>query len=119
MEIFLLLVVILLLIIFNSSKNSKLKKTEERLSNIENYLKKVSFSQTQKTSPTTTPLTEAVKDVHEKVVPPIPPVIVPPVVSEEPVIIKETITAPIKEVEKTEKVEAPIAQPVKANKKED
>jgi uncharacterized membrane protein len=114
MEIFLLLVVILLLIIFNSSKNSKLKKTEERLSNIENYLKKVSFSQTQNTSPTTTPSTEVVKDVHEKVVMPIPPVIVPPVVSEKPVIIKETITPPIKEVEKTEKVEAPIAQPIKA-----
>lgn len=114
MEIFLLLVVILLLIIFNSSKNSKLKKTEERLSNIENYLKKVSFSQTQNTSPSNMLSTEVVKDVHEKVVPPIPPVTVPPVVIEEPVIIKETITAPIKEVEKTEKVEAPIAQPIKA-----
>jgi uncharacterized membrane protein len=114
MEIFLLLVVILLLIIFNSSKNSKLKKTEERLSNIENYLKKVSFSQSQKTSPTTTPSTEAVKDVPGKVVPPIPTVIVPPAVVQEPVIIKETITAPIKEVENTEKVEAPIAQPIKA-----
>ena len=81
--------------------------------------KKLVLVRLQKTSPTTTPSTEAVKDVHEKVVPPIPPVIVPPLVSEEPVIIKETITAPIKEVEKTEKVEAPIAQPIKANKKED
>lgn len=113
MEIFLLLVVILLLIIFNSSKNSKLKKTEERLSNIENYLKKVSFSQTQNTSPTTTPSTEVVKDVPEKVVPPIKPVTVAPVVSEEPVIIKETITPPIKEVEKIEKIDTPIAQAIK------
>lgn len=76
MEIFLLLVVILLLIIFNSSKNSKLKKTEERLSNIENYLKKVSFSQAQKTTATTTP----------SIIPPVKPFIVPKIIVEQPLV---------------------------------
>ena len=113
MEIFLLLVVIVLLLIFNSSKNSKLKKTEERLANIENYLKKVSFSQSQKTAPTTTPTAEVVKDIPEKIIPPVQETIIPPKIVEPPVVIKETITPPIKEVEKVEKVESTINEPVK------
>ncbi|MDO8998822.1 MAG: DUF2339 domain-containing protein [Bacteroidota bacterium] len=99
MEIFLLLVIIVLLIVFHLSKNSKLKKSEERLSNIENYLKKVNFSQSQKT---TTATTETAKEVSEKIIPPtIKPEIVPPIIVETPpVVIKETIIPPIKEVEK-------------------
>jgi hypothetical protein len=120
MEIFLLLVVIVLLLIFNSSKNSKLKKTEERLANIENYLKKVSFSQSQKTAPTTTPTADVVKDIPEKIVPPVQTTIVPPKIVEPPIIIKNDVPPPVKEVEKIEKVETtiPEAQKIEAQQKQ-
>lgn len=110
MEIFLLCVIILLLIIFHATKNSKLKRTEDRLTNIENYLKAVKFSQAQKTTTqTTTAKTEEVKDEPEKVIPEVKTVI-PPVVKEEPIVIKEEITPPVKEVEKIvgDKKEEPI-----------
>ncbi len=111
MEIFLLCVIILLLIIFHATKNSKLKRTEDRLTNIENYLKAVKFSQAQKTTTQTTPKTEEVKNEPEKVVPEVKTVI-PPVVKEEPIIIiiKEEIIPPVKEVEKIveDKKEEPI-----------
>lgn len=109
MEIFLLCVIILLLIIFHATKNSKLKRTEDRLTNIENYLKAVKFSQAQKAATQTTTKTEEVKDEPENVVPEVKTVI-PPVVKEEPVIIKEEIIPPVKEVEKVieDKKEEPI-----------
>ncbi len=109
MEIFLLCVIILLLIIFHATKNSKLKRTEDRLTNIENYLKAVKFSQAQKTTTQTTTKTEEVKNEPEKVVPEVKTVI-PPVVKEEPIIIKEEIIPPVKEIEKVveDKKEEPI-----------
>ncbi len=108
MEIFLLCVIILLLIIFHATKNSKLKRTEDRLTNIENYLKAVKFSQAQKTTTQTTTKTEEVKNEPEKVVPEVKTVIPP--VKEEPIIIKEEIIPPVKEVEKIveDKKEEPI-----------
>lgn len=106
MEIFLLCVIILLLIIFHATKNAKLKKTEDRLTNIENYLKAVKFSQAQKTISKT----EEVKDEPEKVVPPVKTTIVPPKIVEEPITIKDEIPPPVKEVEKvvTDKKEEPV-----------
>ncbi|MBA2612403.1 MAG: DUF2339 domain-containing protein [Bacteroidetes bacterium] len=119
MEISLLLVIIVLLFIFHLTKNSKLKKTEERLSNIENYLKAVKFSQAPKTISQTTTQTETVKEDPEKVVPPVKPAIVAPKIVEEPVIIiKDEIPPPIKEVEKevvdkTEPIKVEVNQPQK------
>ena len=109
MEIFLLCVIILLLIIFHTTKNSKLKRTEDRLTNIENYLKAVKFSQAQKAATQTTTKTEEVKDEPEKVVPEVKTVI-PPVVKEEPVIIKEDIIPPVKEVVEGKKEEPIVVQ---------
>ncbi len=120
MEIFLLLVIILLLIIFHAIKNSKLKKTEERLTHIENYLKVVSFSQSKKAATEqTTTKTEPVKEEPEKIVPETKTV-VPPYVVEEPIIeIKDEIPPPIKEkevekvIEQTEPIKVEINQPQK------
>jgi uncharacterized membrane protein len=114
MEIFLLLVIILLLIVFHATKNSKLKKTEERLTNIENYLKAVSFSQSKKTETqqsTVSKTTEAIKEDSEKVILPVTTTIVPPKIVEEPIVIKnDEIPPPLKEVEKVinDKKDEPI-----------
>ncbi len=106
MEIFLLLVVIVLLIIFHATKNSKLKKTEQRLNNIENYLNKLYFNQTQITSTLNEKTVTTVKDVNETVVPPVKPTIVPPKIEETPIIIvKKDLSPPVKEIEKIEKIE--------------
>lgn len=62
MEIFLLLVLILLVVIFNSSKGSKVARLEQRLQNIENYLKNIQFNQTQQSNIQKTEIkTEVVK----------------------------------------------------------
>ena len=45
MELFLLLVLILLVVIFNSAKNNKLTRLEQKLQNVENYLKNIQFNQ--------------------------------------------------------------------------
>ncbi len=81
MEYFLLLVVILLLVIFHSVKNSKISRLEKKLSNIEEYLKKIQFLQSQQTI---APVKEKVEPVVQKPVPPVSPVIIPTV--EEPVV---------------------------------
>ncbi|MBL7913083.1 MAG: DUF2339 domain-containing protein [Bacteroidia bacterium] len=117
MEIVLLLVVILLLVLFHLNKNAKLKKTEERLTNIENYLKAVKFSQAPKTTTQTTTTTETVKEEPEKVVPPVKTTIVPPKIIEPPVV-KDEIPPPVKEVEKVvvnqnEPIKVEVNQPQK------
>ena len=101
MEIFLLVVILVLLIAFHAIKNTKLKKTEDRLTNIENYLKAVKFSQAQKTTTQTTVKTEETIEETEKIVPPVTTTITPPKIVEEPIIIKtDEIPPPVKEVEK-------------------
>ncbi|MEO6302405.1 MAG: DUF2339 domain-containing protein [Bacteroidia bacterium] len=118
MEIFLLVVIIVLLILFHAIKNAKLKKSEDRLTNIENYLKAVSFSQSKKVAETTQK-TETIKEEPEKIVPPVKPTIIPPKIVEEPVIVvKDEIPPPIKEVEKvtvdqTEPIKVEVNQPQK------
>ncbi|MBA3681994.1 MAG: DUF2339 domain-containing protein [Bacteroidetes bacterium] len=111
MEIFLLVVIIVLLIAFHAIKNAKLKKTEERLSNIENYLKAVKFSQAQKPINQTSTKTEEVNDEPEKIIPPVKTTIVPPKIVEEPIVIKnDEVPPPVKEVEKVinDKKDEPI-----------
>ena len=101
MEIFLLFVVILLLVIFHSVKNSKLKKLEDKLSNVEDYLRKVQLYQTQKAeeqkqnSVETREVEKPVERTEDKVVPPqiVTPVI-PPVVNEVPPIVEPEIVVP-------------------------
>lgn len=117
MEIFLLCVIIILLFIFHITKNSKLKKTEDRLTNIENYLKAVKFSQTPKTTTQTTTTTETVKEDPDKVIPPVKPTIVPPKIIDPPVV-KDEIPPPVKEVEKVvvnqnEPIKVQVNQPQK------
>ncbi|MBI3518401.1 MAG: DUF2339 domain-containing protein [Bacteroidetes bacterium] len=106
MEICLLLVLILLLVIFNSAKNSKISNLERKLSNIEEYLKKIQFLQSQQSNPVKTETTV------EQVQKPIQPVVPPPIVTvqkpEEPVIpVNTTIQQPVKEVEKKQEVQIP------------
>ena len=118
MEYFLLCVIIILLFIFHIIKNSKLKKTEDRLTNIENYLKAVKFSQAPKTTTQTTTITETVKEDPEKVVPPVKTTIVPPKIIDPPVV-KDEIPPPVKEVEKivvvnqNEPIKVEVNQPQK------
>ena len=74
MEIFLLIIVILLLVIFQSVRNSKLKDMESKLSNIEDYLRKVQLYQAQKADEQKQAVTETVKPVvpvEDKVITPI------------------------------------------------
>lgn len=104
MEIFLLLVVILLLVIFNSAKNSKISNLERKLSNIEEYLKKIQFIQSQQT------VSKKTEHTEESVQKPIHPV-VPPVITvqktEEPVVtpVNNPVQQPIKEVDKKPEVQ--------------
>ena len=107
--IFLLLVIILLLIIFNSARNGKMNRLENKLSNIENYLKTIQFNQSQQ------PLsqkesTTVVEEVKKPVVPPVTPVIIPPKV--EPVIppLEHKKDEPVKETPKIEPVIQPVMQ---------
>jgi uncharacterized membrane protein len=89
MEIFLLLVVILLLVIFHSVKNSKISRLEKKLSNIEEYLKKIQFLQSQQTQ---APVKDKQETVVQKPVTPVNPVIIPKV--EEPVVKQVSDTRP-------------------------
>ncbi len=97
MEITLLFIIILLLVVFHSIKNSKIRHIQDKLTKIEDYLKKVQLYQSQKAEEHKSPLVATsvpVKPVADKIVPPqivtpvIPPVIhnIPPVVEPEPVI---------------------------------
>lgn len=100
-----MLVVIVLLVIFNSSKNSRIRSLESKLTNIEEYLKKIKFLQT--------PQTDAVKTeaVVEQVQKPVAPVISPVIKPEESVVVvNESKQPPIREVEK--KPEVKIPQPI-------
>lgn len=106
MEIFLLLVVILLLVIFHSAKNSKISNLERKLSNIEEYLKKIQFLQSQQT---TTATKEKEEVVVQKPIAPVNPVVIPKV--EEPVVkpvsdVKPPVITPEK------KPVEPVVQPV-------
>ncbi len=107
--IFLLLVILLLLVLFNSSKNSKISILEKKLSNIEDYLKKVQFLQSQQTSSQKTE--KPTEQVQKHVEPIIPSVVVKPI---EPVVnINETKQPPIQEGHKnpeTEHVIPPVNQ---------
>ena len=115
MDIFLLLVVILLLVIFNSAKNSKISNLERKLSNIEDYLKKIQFIQSQQT------VSKKTEHTEESVQKPIQPV-APPVITvqktEEPIVtpVNNPVLQPIKEVDKkpeVQHIQQPIQQPIK------
>lgn len=109
MTIFLLLVVILLLIIFHFSKNAKLRSVEEKLSHIEDYLRRVQLYQEQKSAEQKRSSEEPAEQVRpvvpvvEKVVPPVVEPVVPPVVEPEtpPVIVIEDILADDNGIEAT------------------
>lgn len=90
MEIFLLLVVIVLLIIFNSARNSRLKQLENKLTQIEKYLRSLQFQQ-----PVQTPVTEQQKATPQAdKIPPVVAPVIPP--KQEPVtqVPKQTDTVP-------------------------
>ncbi|MES2762838.1 MAG: DUF2339 domain-containing protein [Bacteroidota bacterium] len=98
---FLSLVTILLLIIFNARKNSKIKSLDRKISNIEEYLKKIQFLQSQQSA---AQKTEKQVEPVQKPVEPIQPVI-QPVVNKpvEPVVnINETKQPPVQEDHKKE-----------------
>lgn len=79
-ETFLLIVVIILLIIFNSAKNAKLKRLEDKLSQIEKYLRSLQFQQ-----PVQTQVTEQQKATPQAdKIPPVVAPVIPP--KQEPVI---------------------------------
>jgi uncharacterized membrane protein len=99
MDIFLLLVLILLLISFNATQGAKLRKLENKLSNIENYLKKMEILSSQKA--------EAQSSTSTKIVPPVSSTIVPtPIINTAPVI-EENLPPPVKET-------IPQAEPIKS-----
>lgn len=105
MDIFLLLVVILLLVIFHSNKKSRISNLERKLSNIEEYLKKIQFLQSQQTA---SPVKQEEVTV-QKPVTPVNPVVIPKV--EEPVAKPVSdVKPPVIEPEK--KPLDPAAQPV-------
>ncbi len=98
MEIFLLLVVILLLVIFHAVKNSKIRKIQDKLTNIEDYLKKVQFYQSQQREEQKSAIVKPsvvekqVEPAPDKITPPqiVTPVI-PPVINEVPPIVEPEI----------------------------
>jgi len=97
MEIFLLLVVIILLIIFHSVKNTKISILEKKLSNIEEYLKKIQFIQSQQS---TVAKTDNTSEVAQK--PAASTTVIPPLAKEPMPLVKpdnQTVTQPIKVVE--------------------
>jgi hypothetical protein len=100
MEIVLLLIIIVLLIIFNANRSSKLSQLEKKLSNVENYLKHIQFSQSKPEVKKPEPVKETPKAETPPVVPPttVPPV-VPPVVETPPIPQSIKIPPPIKEPE--------------------
>lgn len=91
MTIFLLLVIIVLLIVFQLSRGSKLRHIEDKLSNIEDYLRRVQLYQSQKTEEQkqaatgpVNPVTPAATDIPPAVKPVVPPVVEevkPPVIA--------------------------------------
>lgn len=97
MEIFLLLVVIILLIIFHSVKNTKISILEKKLNNIEEYLKKIQFIQSQQS---TVAKTDNTSEVAQK--PAASTTVTPPLAKEPTPLVKpdnQTVTQPIKVVE--------------------
>ena len=102
--IFLLLVILLLLVLFNSSKNSKISILEKKLANIEDYLKKIQFLQSQQTTSQKTE--NPTEQVQKPVEPIIPLIVVKPI---EPVVnINDTRQPPIQEVHKTPEIQQVI-----------
>lgn len=99
MDIFLLLVLILLLISFNATQGAKLRKLENKLSNIENYLKKMEILSSQKA--------EAQSSTSTKIVPPVSSTIVPPPIINTAPVIEENLPPPVKET-------IPQAEPIKS-----
>lgn len=136
MEYFLLLVIILLLLIFHLSRSAKLKNMERKLSNIEDYLRRVQLYQAQKAEEQkqaneNKEASERFQPAEDKIVPPpivtpvIPPVTdkkppviepeMPPVVIIDEVIINEEKEVPVEmninEVMNT-RVQTPLQPPV-------
>src|SRR6218665_3541816 len=89
MEVLLLLVVILLLIIFNASKNSRLSRLEQKLHNIENYLKNIPSTQLKAPAQKT----EAA-EVAKTVTPPVITPVVTPKPEDKPLVTEEVKTPP-------------------------
>lgn len=119
MEITLLLVVILLLIIFNSGLRSRVRELNQRIANIENYLKKISSgSQPVSKEPVSVIEPDPIMSVKATKTPPPPvkemPPVVPPPVVKDPVPPPVMVPEPVKVSEtKTEPVNIPLAEPVK------
>ena len=111
-----MIVILFLLIIFNAIRSSKLNVLEKKLSNIENYLKHVQFSQSRQEIKKPEPVKDTPKVETPPVVPPIttPPPVVPPVVETPPVPQSIKTPPPIKEPEVKRVYEARnIPPPVK------
>ncbi|MES2516100.1 MAG: DUF2339 domain-containing protein [Bacteroidota bacterium] len=111
--IFLSIVTILLLVIFNASKNSRITLLERKISNIEEYLKKIQFLQSQQTvSQKTEKVAEQVSKPVEPIIPPVikTPVepIIPPVINKplEPVVnVNDIKQQPVQETNKQPEIQ--------------
>lgn len=106
--IFLLFVIILLLIIFNAVRNSKINRIEERLTNLDRYLKSLPSQQLQNTP---VQKSETVVQSVQKPIVPVQSTVVPPKV--EPLLpIEEKKPEPVKEIQNTKIVPPPVIEPL-------
>jgi uncharacterized membrane protein len=120
--VFLSLVTILLLIIFNAAKSSKIRNLDRKIANIEEYLKKIQFIQSQAPSQKTEKAEESVQKPVDPVIPsviakPTEPVIHPAIKLEPAVNINEIKQRPVVEQHKQPVKVAPLVnqpqQPIK------
>lgn len=105
MEIFLLLVIFVVIFILHSNQSSKLGEMQRKLTNIENYLKHIQFSQQKQELRKQEPVKEQPKVETPPITPPkqepplVPPPKVPPVVP--PEVPPAKVTPPVPEGVKT------------------